>query len=254
MHESDSFEDECGRMLRQHDRDLFLCTLLAPLPVRQALTALYAFNAEIARARRNTNEPLVARMRLKWWHDALDQVFEGAPPHHPVARALARAVPLGLDKAVLKGVVEAHADALGTAPDFDADGLARRADAALGPVFIQALDLLGARAPVAERAAAAAARAWALVTVLRLEPLPADRVRPIHAAALGHRREAGRPTGGAGPVLIPMVLADIYLGRIAKAGFDLGHPLARRSDPGVLALPKLWWAAKGHRWVGVSSG
>ena len=47
--------------LREADRDRYLAALLAPREKRAALTALYGFNAEIARVRERVSEPLPAR-------------------------------------------------------------------------------------------------------------------------------------------------------------------------------------------------
>jgi len=245
MREADSYRNACAHALREHDRDLFLCALAAPGAVRDGLTALYAFNAEITRAAETSSEALIAQMRLKWWYDALDAIFDGNPPHHPVAQALAEAAAGGLDKAVLRGVIEALADADDLdGGEYDPERQRLRADATLVPVFGQALRLAGAAGRGAEDAVQAAARAWGLVSTLRRAPVPPAHVPALHAEALVQRRRAGRPKGKAAPVLAPVVLADIYLARIAKAGFDLGHPLARRADPGAMALPRLWWAAR----------
>lgn len=231
-------------LVRERDRDIYLCLLLAPQSSRDALFALHAFNSEILRARMGVSEAVIGHMRMKWWYDALERVFAGDPPHHPVALAMSRAVPLGLDRAALEGIIEAHADALAASPDYNIAALLGRADAELGPMFRQMLDLLGARDAEADRRAQAAARAWSLVTALRRQPVPPGTVQEIHAAALEQRHIAGSPAGASASVFLPMILADIYLARIAKAKFDLRHPLVRRADPGALALPKLWWAAR----------
>jgi len=243
MRDAEFIHNACRHALREHDRDLFLCALAAPGGARKGLTALYAFHAELTRAALTSSEALIAQMRLKWWYDALDGIFTGAPPHHPVAQALAEAVRAGdLEQAVLQAVIEAHAEA--AVPDFTPERQCAHADATLAPLFGQALRLLGADGAEAADAARAAARAWELVSTLRRHSVPPSDVPALHAEALMQRRKAGRAKGRAAPALALMVLADIYLGRIAKADFDLGHPLARRADPGALALPRLWWAAR----------
>ncbi len=241
--DSDGALDHLAALVRERDRDNYLCALVVPAARRDALLALHAFNSEILRARAGVSEAAIGHVRMKWWYDALVGVFGGAPPHHPVAEALARAVPFGLERTALEDIIEAHAEALGAPAVYDVDSRTARADAELGPLFRQILHLFEVPAPEAKRAAAAA-RTWGLLTALRREPVPADKVRALHDAACTYRRDAGRPVGAALPALLPMVLADIYLGRIARAGYDLGHPLVRRADPGALALPKLWWAAR----------
>lgn len=242
--DTDDAPESVAALVRERDRDIYLCLLLAPKSCRDALFALHAFNSEILRARMGVSEAAIGQMRMKWWYDALERIFAGDPPHHPVALAMSRAVPLGLDRAALEAIVEAQADALAASPDYSLAALLGRADAEQGPLFRQMLDLLGARDPETDRRAEAAARAWGLVRTLRRQPVTPGAVREVHAAALEQRHVAGSPSGTSAPVFLLMILADIYLDRIAKAEFDLRHSLVRRADPGGLALPKLWWAAR----------
>ncbi len=88
-----SISDHCSAIVRQHDRDRFLAALLMPAPVRPDLWALYAFNHEIAKVRETVSQPTLGLIRLQWWRDALDQIYNGEfAPAHEVAQALARAV------------------------------------------------------------------------------------------------------------------------------------------------------------------
>lgn len=70
--------------LRVHDRDRYLASLLVPEKLRSSFTALYAFNAEIARIRDRISEPIPGEIRLQWWRDAINS-DENA---NPIASAL----------------------------------------------------------------------------------------------------------------------------------------------------------------------
>ncbi|MEX0953737.1 MAG: phytoene/squalene synthase family protein [Rhizobiaceae bacterium] len=74
-------------LLREIDHERYLTALYAPPEKRAALTALYAFNAEIAAIRDKIHEPMAGEIRLQWWRDAL---VAGAGMHtgNPVADAL----------------------------------------------------------------------------------------------------------------------------------------------------------------------
>lgn len=222
--------------LRDNDRDLYLCSLFAPENRRAALQALYAFNAEIVRASQASSEAAIGHMRLKWWYDALDDIFANNPPHHPVAQALADAssykLGQGVEQAALTAVIEAHADDLATEPDFGAEAQTARAKALWGPITAQATALSGAPSKHGD----ALAIAWGLTMTLRHAPVAPESVQALHDAA---RTNVETAVGH-----LSMVLADIYLRRIERANFDLSDPIARRKDPGALALPKLWWAAR----------
>lgn len=73
--------------LRTADPDRYLSVLYAPAEKREALAALYLFNAEIAAVRDRIREPLPGEVRIQWWRDTLQGGNEEAAGH-PVAVAL----------------------------------------------------------------------------------------------------------------------------------------------------------------------
>lgn len=78
--------------LRSADPDRYVSVLYAPEDKRAALTALYAFNAEIASVRDRISEPLPGEVRLQWWRDVLEAGTVEAAAGHPVAMALVDAI------------------------------------------------------------------------------------------------------------------------------------------------------------------
>lgn len=78
--------------LRSADPDRYVSVLYAPEDKRAALTALYAFNAEIASVRDRISEPLPGEVRLQWWRDVLEAGTIEAAAGHPVAMALVDAI------------------------------------------------------------------------------------------------------------------------------------------------------------------
>lgn len=74
--------------LRQSDRDRYLATLVLPPDARKAVTALYAFNADIAGIRERVSGPQPGEIRLQWWHDALTGTGHGEVRQNPLADAL----------------------------------------------------------------------------------------------------------------------------------------------------------------------
>jgi phytoene synthase len=77
-----------ARAIREADRDRYLSTLVLPAVQRGALTALYAFNAEIASVPERAREPAAGEIRLRWWADALEGDGHGDVRANPVADAL----------------------------------------------------------------------------------------------------------------------------------------------------------------------
>lgn len=74
--------------LRKGDRDRYLSTLVLDGEHRNAVTALYAFNADVAAIRERVSDPAPGEIRLQWWSDALEGHGHGAIRQNPVADAL----------------------------------------------------------------------------------------------------------------------------------------------------------------------
>ena len=148
----------------------------APAAVRHALAALFALDTTFARITYRAREPIVAQMRLAWWHEALCALAEAPPPAHPILRALhATIAPRGPDLATMIDGWELLLDA----PEEAA--LETFADSR-GALFSVAAELLGAQAddPVGQ-----AGRGWALADLARagshgaLGDRAAARARPL---------------------------------------------------------------------------
>ncbi len=76
-------------LVREADRDRFLGALFAPEPARSDLLALLALDHELARTRSVTREPLLARIRLEWWREAVAEAAgDGKPRAQPIVEAL----------------------------------------------------------------------------------------------------------------------------------------------------------------------
>ncbi|WP_378952295.1 phytoene/squalene synthase family protein [Mesorhizobium sp. ANAO-SY3R2] len=79
-------------LVRGTDHDRYLSVLYAPDDRREALFALYAFNAEIAAIRDRVSEPMPGEIRLQWWRDVLATGNKDAGAGHPIATSLLAAV------------------------------------------------------------------------------------------------------------------------------------------------------------------
>lgn len=77
-----------AEQLRAADRDRYFATLLLAPGAREAVTALYAFNADIASVRERAREPAAGEIRLQWWADALGGEGHGGVRANPLADAL----------------------------------------------------------------------------------------------------------------------------------------------------------------------
>ena len=77
-----------AQVLRDSDRDRYLSTLVLPADARDGVTAILAFNADVAAIRERVSGPAPGEIRLQWWNDALKGDGHGAVRQNPLADAL----------------------------------------------------------------------------------------------------------------------------------------------------------------------
>ena len=80
-------DDYCHDLAARQGSDFRYSLLGLPLGQRQALTALQAFQLEIAQIVGECHDPGVVRTKLDWWRAEIGRLFAGEP-QHPVTRAL----------------------------------------------------------------------------------------------------------------------------------------------------------------------
>jgi hypothetical protein len=139
-------------LVRSADRDRFLAALFAPEPARTDLLALLAFDHELARTRLVTREPMLARIRLQWWREAVAEAAgSGKPRAQPLVESLSETVRRrGLAPERLLALIDAREEEV----DGPLDVL--RAGHALADLQLAALGIDDAPTTKAARAVAAA--------------------------------------------------------------------------------------------------
>ena len=95
MKSPDFAVENCLHLVRRDDHDRYLTVLHARAEDRPALLALYAFNIEIAKTRELVSEAALGEIRLQWWRETIDGIFDGNPRQHGVALALSALVGRG---------------------------------------------------------------------------------------------------------------------------------------------------------------
>ncbi len=76
--------------IQKFDYDRYLSLIFAPKDKRDDLVTVILFNLEIARIKSKVTEPMMGLIRLEWWREALDEIFDPArtPRRHNVVSAL----------------------------------------------------------------------------------------------------------------------------------------------------------------------
>jgi phytoene synthase len=204
---SDADTSDLDALIRRIDPDRWLSSRFIGLPEARAdVVAIYAFDNELARAPRVASSALLGEVRLTWWREALEEIFEGRPVRqHPTAQALLRAVERrGLKREALETMIDARYRELDPAPMAEAEALdwARDTGGLSAKLAVEVLD------PASDaKMALAGGSAWALGKRLGETPeLRPTFLKVIHAArsasrslsvaafpAVAHAALAGRP-------------------------------------------------------------
>jgi phytoene synthase len=200
--------EELDDLIRRVDPDRWLSSRFVEDPrARADVLAIYAFDHELARAPKVASNPLMGEIRLTWWREVLEEIFEGRPVRaHPTAQALADVVlRRSLSREPLETMIDARYRELDKTPMKETELLdwARDTGGLAAQLAAQILD------PAADaKLALAGGSAWSLGK--RLPDYPDLRptfLRVIHAArgasralsvaafpAVAHAALAGRPS------------------------------------------------------------
>ncbi len=169
-------------LVRRRDYEGYLCTLLLPGPIREAAFSLRAFNVEIAGIREAVREQALGKMRLQFWIDAVEAIFEDETlvPQQPVAVALLAAVKRhGLSKKLLLKLIESRRRSLSDVPFGSLDEVDKYAHEAFSSLNYLLLESLGSddlkATGHARHAANQLGMAQGSITLLRAVPYNASR-------------------------------------------------------------------------------
>lgn len=267
---------------RKLDYENYLCVLLLPKRVRASVFAVRAFNVELARVQDAVSDPNIGRMRLQFWRDSLDSIYQDNPPQQPVALELAQAVAKHkLTKHWFTRLVDARERNLANRPFETTEALEDHSENTVSSVLYLILECLGIKDVQADHAASHLGKAMGVVTLLRATPfhaskgkvyLPNDlmikqkvsqediiRGRTTQSvkdvtydlASLAHTHlatakslKSKAPKSGS-RAFLPMVPCQAYLAKIQQVDFNIFYPTLRERNH-LLPLHLLK-----HAWTGL---
>ena len=247
----------CADYVRRNDKDRFLCALFAPAEKREDLFTLYAFNQEISKTREMVSEAMLGQIRLQWWRDAVADIAKGEIRKHEVVEPLAVLIGQGrLAPKTLEAMIDAREFDLFDQAPKDMAALEHYVDETSGRLSEVAATLLGTEDEDALAAARLAGNAYGLVGILRAmvfhgrakrQYVPEDHLQKYGVAtgdifefrktdavkamtqdlagqaqdkiSAARKMRRNLPKKAA-PAVLPIVLADNYLKKLKKAGFD----------------------------------
>lgn len=148
--------------IRRVDPDRWLSSrFVGDAGLRANVIAIYAYDHELARAPKVASNSLLGEIRLTWWREVLDEVYEDRPVRqHPTAQALAEAIRRHtLPREPLEAMIDGRYRELDATPMSETEALEWARDTAGRAAEIAAMIL----APGADAGPArAAGTAWAL--------------------------------------------------------------------------------------------
>ncbi len=223
-------------MVRVADYDRYLSVLFAAQQKRAALFALYAVNYEVAKTAETVSEPTLGLMRLQWWREALEGIFEGTPRRHEVVLALSNAIEtFDLPRLLFDGLIDAREQDLSPTPFAVMADFERYADAASGHLMRLAARILGEGNRL-DGYVRSLGLAYALTGLLRAMPYHASKRRimlPMSALSTANLSEEDIYSGRADNIRIlnKNMIAKIeeYLSVTPK------EKIPRRVVPAILA-------------------
>jgi len=171
--------------LRAEDPDRFLSLGFAPARRRGSLAALYLVNHEIAKTGERVTEPMMGQIRLQWWREALERLYQGERAGHPAADLLAPLLGPEAEAtrppfALFDTLLEARENDLNSAPFDQVDPFTAYLDATSGGLMHIAAYLCApdhAAGEACESAARTGGRAWGITGIIRALPFWAAQGR-----------------------------------------------------------------------------
>lgn len=270
-------ESYCLEEVRRHDHDRYLTTLFLPPLQRADALALYAFNLEVARTREIVSEPILGQIRLQWWRETIEGIYAGTAREHPVVEALSETCQRhNLDRRKIEALIDAREVDMDDGAPSDMPALEAYAANTSGCLSRLVMETLGATSEVTLTAAEQVGSAWALVGLARSVAfhaqhqriyIPADLLSEYEVAqrqlfdlkpSVGLNKSIQRMVGVAETKLkqaramgaeitrperkglLLATLADRYIAKMRKAGFD-PFAIPTSEPPRVLRLSWLAW-------------
>ncbi|MBL4588816.1 MAG: squalene/phytoene synthase family protein [Alphaproteobacteria bacterium] len=137
----------CRLLVKDHDYDRYLMGLCAPRNVQNDIWAVLAFNHEIAKTREIVTDTKLGLIRLQWWRDEIDKIYDGCDvKQNQVLPCLSQAIQKNsLKKENFETLLYAREFDLEDVAPENLEGLVSYADYTNTPLLRHILDISGAR-------------------------------------------------------------------------------------------------------------
>ncbi|KAJ1303417.1 hypothetical protein OPQ81_011608 [Rhizoctonia solani] len=194
----------CQELVRKHDYEAYLCSYFYPRSAQPGYFALRAFNIELAMIRETVSRPIIGKMRMQFWRDAVKSINDNRPMKHPIVIALHEASQNAHGKLHpyhLKRMIDARDEDLDRESHMTLEGVTQYAESTSSTLLYLLLGLLHqGHSDILSHAASHVGIAHSFATLLRALPFHASKRRmiiPVEITAKhGVRQEEVFRTGG----------------------------------------------------------
>ncbi|KAG9094655.1 hypothetical protein FS749_012077 [Ceratobasidium sp. UAMH 11750] len=171
----------CRALVRKHDYEAYLCSYFYPRAAQPGYFALRAFNIELAMIRETVSKPIIGKMRMRFWRDAIESIAQNRPAKHPIAIALHEASQkANLSTYHLKRMVDARDADLDRDSYATLDSVTQYAESTSSTLMYLLLNLLHqGTSDTNTHAASHVGVAHSFATLLRGLPFHASRRRMV---------------------------------------------------------------------------
>ncbi|XP_021191282.1 NADH dehydrogenase (ubiquinone) complex I, assembly factor 6 isoform X1 [Helicoverpa armigera] len=163
----------CADIVKQHDYENFLATLLMTQTIRSPALVLRAFNVEIARIQDITSDSQTAAFRLQFWQDALRGIYNKEQtlqnvPANPVAQELFKiCCCYGLQRRHLEKLITSRSNLLKSKYFRSLEDVERYAEESVSSIYYLILKVAGIKDMHADHAASHLGKAQGIANILR---------------------------------------------------------------------------------------
>ncbi|CAH2988837.1 unnamed protein product [Chilo suppressalis] len=163
----------CAKIVRQHDYENFLATLLMTKSIRSPALVVRAFNVEVARIQDQTTDPQTAAFRLQFWQDVLTKIYKKETalqniPANPVAQELYKICNCySLQRKHLERLISSRSNLLKSRFFRSLEDIEGYAEDAVSPTYYLLLKVADVKDLHADHAASHLGKAQGIANILR---------------------------------------------------------------------------------------
>ncbi|XP_011506075.1 PREDICTED: NADH dehydrogenase (ubiquinone) complex I, assembly factor 6 [Ceratosolen solmsi marchali] len=266
----------CLHLVRNNDFENFLCTLILPKILRSTAFAIRAFNTEIATIQDQITDNRYGLLRIEFWTDTLNNIYNDKPIEHPTSLELYRVMhKKKLSKYYFKRLIESRSNHINSSTFTSLQSMENYAENSVSTIYYLLLEAGEIQDIKTDHFASHLGKAHGIVTLIRSVPhnterriinLPQDVlmkhgissesvlqkkstnklkdvIYEISTKAKQHLNKAlslqNQIKNESRIIFLPYIFIKDYLDNLEKADFDVFHPkLQERND--LLVFKLLW--------------